>query len=354
MSRAADQLRRWVRAPYLRQALLTSVAVGGAYAVAKAVPHVSAGTAAIAALIAIRPTFHGSLQETLRQLAGVVVGAGVAFGALATVGFSPWAVMVTILSCFAVARLLRLGADAGPTIAVTAILVVGPAMKVAYVETRLLGVAVGSLLGIAVSLFTRPGQPHERVLERSVRASDQVSDLLAQIAETLQRQGGRVEALQAMRWLDRAVAISRDLEQVRVDALDAVKGAAWSPLYGRRDAQAVAAQVELTQATVVTVVNMCRDLLAASSSRRMLPADVADALSDVFQATADVISEQSEGAREAPAEPLSGSDEQMTAAKESRRHAFAHLRELDDTAPLLLGGSLLRDNEKIAEILSGH
>ena len=73
----------------------------------------------------------------------------------------------------------------------------------------------------------------------------------------------------------------------------------------------------------------------------------------MFKATADVIGEQSEAARENPAETLSGDSENAQAVVEMKKEAARQIRNMDETQPILLGGSLIQDSGKIADLLTG-
>ena len=126
-------------------------------------------------------------------------------------------------------------------------------------------------------------------------------------------------------------------------------GSAWSPAIDYAEAKAVVEQIELTEATASTVLNICRELVLTSGSSQQLPALLAGALAGVLSATAEVISDQAEIAEESPGDV---EHEELGDWQDQRKKAIAELRNLDDTQPLLIGGSILRDAEKITEILS--
>jgi uncharacterized membrane protein YccC len=343
-------LRRAARSTYLRLAALSSLGVTAAYALASCLPEVNAQVAAITALVAVRPTFHASIQEAARQTLGLVLGAAVALLLITTVGLSLPALLVGVLACWVTARLLRLGEEGAGSLAITVILILGPTFSADAVETRFLGVAVGSLMAMLVSYFIRPGQPHERALDAALAQAERGAALLTEIADHLSRHSGHVERATAHRWLDRANKITAALARIRTAADDAVVGARWSPMIAREDAEAVAAQVRLTHATSIAVANICRDLLAASGGP--MPAALAESLAEVFAAAAEAIVDQSEGARVNPAGTLGRDDEPVQALTSTRRVAVRQVRSLDDTQPMLLGGALLADAETIADLLT--
>ena len=353
-STAAGRLLAQARRPYPRLAVLSAAAAATAYALGTLSSHVSPVVAAVTALISVRPTFHASVREAWRQVLGVIIGAVFAFVAVAALGPSAVALFAALVVCYLTASLLRLGEEGAVAVGVTVILVVGPHLSTDAIETRLFGVLVGSLLALVVSYFTRPGTPHGRALADVVEQGDRASALLTAIGHALTERDGHLSDVLADRWLDEAEDILGRTTEIKQLALDAVDGARWSPLIGAAEAQAVLSQVKLTEATAITLVSMCRDLQVAADRDRAMPAGMATSLSDVLLATAGAISEQSSTARRNPAETLDDDADVMGTATRTRKDAAALVRDLDDTRPLLLGGSLLRDTEKITETLSGH
>jgi len=287
-------------------------------------------------------------------VAGVVLGAGFAWAAVHVMGYSAPALFLTVIVCFLAARALRLEHDGALAVAITVILVVGPSVSVEAVETRFLGVVLGSVVALATSYFTRPGTPHGRALTEVVDQAERTSILLADIGITLSSAGGRVNGVVARAWLETAEDILARTVEIRQDAQDAVDGARWSPLFARDEAQAVLDQVRITEGTALTVAGMCRNLLLASDGGRGIPDELAMPLSDVLLATAGAISEQSEVALVSPAEALADHTGPVGEVARTRREAVAAVRQIDDTSPMLLSGSLLRDSETIADILSGR
>jgi uncharacterized membrane protein YccC len=340
--------------PPVRLAVLSAAAAATAYGLGSVLRDVSPVVAGITALVAVRPTLHASMQEALRQLLGVVIGAAVAFASLEMVGFSALSLFAALVVCLGVAAWLGLGEQGAVAVAVTVILVVGPSFSTVAIETRLLGVVLGSVLALLVSYFARPGTPHGRALADAVGEADRTAALLTTIAATLARSEGRVPAAQARRWLGEAEEALGSIIDARHAAEDAVAGARWSPLIDRDEALAVLEQVRITEGTAVALVSICSDLVAAAERAVPLPAELAGSLSGVLQTTADAVVRQSRSARERPAETLSELTGPVGLARASRTDAAAHVRHLEDTTPLVLGGSLIRDAEKITELLSGR
>ena len=293
------------------------------------------------------------MQEGLRQLLGVVIGAGVAFASLVFIGYSPAALFLAVLACFAVAGVLRLGEEGAAAVGITVILVVGPHMSTVAIETRLSGVLLGTVLALVASFFLKPGTPHGRALADVVKEAEHGAQLLDAIANTLVSQSGQLSRPMAQAWLTDAQQILKRTVETRHLAQDAVSGSRWSPMIDRRKAAAILEQVQITERTAVAIVSLCRDLVAAASRDEHLSVGLAISYSEVLRATADAIEQQSNTARDRPAETLDQQTGPIRLAQRNRTDAATHVRHLDDTRPLLLGGSLLRDAEKIAEILSG-
>jgi len=232
--------------------------------------------------------------------------------------------------------------------------VIGPSFNSAAVETRLLGVLLGSVVALGFSYVMRPGTPHGRALDDAVEQGRRVSDLLTEIGRAIADHEGRVPGPLAIAWLSEAEDILARTVAVRLDAEDALSGARFSPLIRRGEAAAVLAQARTTEATAITLVSMCRDLWVASDHEAALPAGVATSISDVLLATATAVTWQGDAALHAPAGRLDDSTGPVRVADRSRAEAASQVRRLDDTQPILLGGSLLRDSEKITQLLSGR
>jgi uncharacterized membrane protein YccC len=338
-----------INAPYFRLATLTTIAGTLAYFIGANLPMVSGVSAAITAIVSVRHTFHDSVQESFLQILGVVIGGTLAFVAMRLVGFNSIVVMFAILTCFVIARLLKLGEEGAIAIAVTVILVVGPSVTASTIEQRFFGVLLGATLATIASYFVRNGSPQDRALKAGIEQSFALSALLNAIANALTENDGTVDPKVASRWLAKAEFIANEIDEIKANAQSALDGSAWSPAIDHSEAKAVVQQIELTEATASTVLNICRELVLTSGSSQQLPALLAAALAGVLSATAEVISDQAEIAEDSPADIQ---HEDLEDWQDQRAKAIKELRNLDETQPLLIGGSILRDAEKITEILS--
>lgn len=338
-----------IAAPYFRLAVLTTVAGTMAYFIGANLPGVSGITAAITAVVSVRHTFHDSAQQSFLQIIGVVIGGTVAYGASQLIGFNSVVVFLAIFTCFVAARLLKLGEEGAIALVVTVILVVGPNITASSLEQRFFGVLLGAAFATFVSYFVRKGSPQNRALMAGIEQSHAMSALLNSIAKALKDNDGIVDPKVASKWLARAEFIANEIDDIKSNAQSALAGAAWSPAIDHAEAKAVVTQIQMTEATASTLLNICRELVLTSGGSQQLPALLATALAGVLSATAEVISDQADNAEENPSDVQR---EDLEDWQDQRTKAITQLRNLDDTQPLLIGGSILRDAEKITEILS--
>jgi len=161
----------------------------------------------------------------------------------------------------------------------------------------------------------------------------------------------RIPLQLAQQWLTEAEEIRSGLEQLTRDAEGIVAGARWSPLLQRAKATQVLEQCRIGSELSVTVEGMCRELLVTDGGRP-LSESVALHLSEMFGAAADAVKTQADTAFEAPAQAVSAGSEEardLALAQSSSRSA---VKDLDETAALVLGGSLVQDGETIRRILT--
>jgi len=212
-----------IRAPYFRMAMLTTLAGTLSYLIGMNAPHVSGVTAAIAAMVSMRHTFHDSIQESFRQVVGVLIGGSVGYVAIKLIGFNAWVIGAAIFASFVASRLLRLGEEGAMAIAVTVILVVGPNVSTSTIEQRFFGVILGATIATFFSYFVREGSPKDRALHAGIAEAHAMSDLLNEIAASLTNQDGHIEVAQARAWMARAERISLALTNIKDNALSPVR-----------------------------------------------------------------------------------------------------------------------------------
>lgn len=341
-----------INAPYFRLAVLSSLAATLAYFIGSNTPQISGTTAAITAIISIRHTFHDSIRESFSQIVGVLVGGTVAFLFIQTIGFNWFVFMVSVFSTFITARLLKLGEEGAIAIAITVMLVIGQnstETALGTLEQRFLGVLLGVSLAVVASYFIRKGTPHSRALRAGISQSLAMVNLLNRIAVKLALEPDSITRDMSRAWLVEAKKIVQDLVEITAQAENAVAGTGWSPILDRKETQAVLKQVQKTKITAETLVNICRELDLTFAGSDKLPENLAAALAGVLTATAHAINDQAEAAEERPSAVIAEDEDGFEA---QRQNAISELRHLDETQPLLIGGSILRDAEKINDLLT--
>lgn len=343
-----------INAPYFRLAVLSSLAATAGFFIGANTPNISGSTAAIMAIVSIRHTFHDSIRESFSQIVGVLIGGTVAYLFIKLIGFNWVIFLISVFSCFITARLLRLGEEGAVALGITLILVIGPHTTGDALETleqRFFGVVLGVSLATVASYFIRRGTPQSRALKAGIEQANTMSTLLRTIAVKLALESDSITRDMSRSWLREAKRIVQELVEITANAEGAVAGTGWSPMLDRQETLAVLSQVQKTKITAETVVNICRDLDSSIAAGETIPESLAAALAGVLTATAHAIHDQADIAEEAPAAPLSEDHDGFEA---QRKNAIDELRHLDETQPLLIGGSILRDAEKINDLLTDN
>ena len=350
---SSKNLSRFFASDYLRLALLSGLAAAAGYAIAGMFSDIiNPAVAGLTALVSIRPTFHDTAAEAVRQVVGTIIGAGFGLVLTLTMGYSPLAIFGMVVICFLVARLLKLGEEGAAVMGLTVILVEGPFFDVEMVESRFFGVVLGVLLALIISLWVRPGKPHRRALAATVKYANKSAALLNEISEYLIKNEGHVEKKHAKAWVLSAEDTMKELADIRLDTEAALKASRWSPLIKKQEAEAVLEQVIVAQVTARSAYGMSRDLLTSAKRGKVLPSSVAGELAGVIAATADTIASQAGGATNDPSKLLQTQSVTVQDWKELRNTASESMKNLDETQPIMLVGSILQDSQKIADALT--
>lgn len=339
---------------YVRLAILSTLAASISFAIGSVMTSVSAVTAAITALVSIKPTFHATAQEAVRQILGTIIGALLAFLLISfTGGFSAITLGIITGFCFLLAKLLKLGQNEAIVLAITIYLVAGFGMGTEAIEVRFLGVIFGSLIGLLASLYALPGTPTTRALDTTLEHADRLAEILNEISELITHPKTTKIQTKVTEYLEETQQILRDLETTQTETEEAVTGAKWSPMLRKEDAEHVLHQVKTTSSMARIIIGMCHDLLLAVENTEPLPPAIKENLSEVFSSLSEAISEATLTVKDDPSASLSVESEPLANLAEASQQTVQQLRSLDETAPLLLGGSILKDSEKIEKLLTG-
>lgn len=338
---------------YIRLALLSSIAAALAFFIGGLFPgYVNAAIAAITALISVRPTFHDSATEALRQVLGTILGALLGLVLIVTIGYSSVMIFIVVFICFILAKILKLGVEGAAIIGVTVILVVGPFFDIQYVETRFLGVLLGSIMALIFSLWVSPGKPQTRALHDSVKYVKKSTILLSEVSDYLLGHHGKVSRKVAKQWVLRAETLLEKMASARRDAESALKASRWSPLIDKKNASEVLEQIIMSQVTVRTTYNIVRDLFIAAKKNQVLPESVSQIIALLLSATADAAEHQSSRSIENPSEMLDDLDSKVLELELKQKETSEEVKKLEETQSIMLAGSLLRDAEKIKDVIT--
>ena len=260
---------------------------------------------------------------------------------------------LVILICFGIARLLRLGEEGGPVIALTVILVVGANFDATDVELRFTGVVLGVALALAASFFVRPGKPHTRALAKVEQAQHDTSELLTTIAAGVARYHSHIPVPVAEAWEREAERILRDIVVARDEAEAAATAARWYLLVDRKDAAAVLEQVDTAMIATRSTFSIAHDLKVTATRPGALQPAASSGLADLLQATAAVVTDAAGTTGSIlDTQPLPFADRVSEAWDDEHDRTVAHLKQLDDTSSILITGSVLRDSARIARTVT--
>lgn len=166
----------------LRHAVRVSVAVGAAFAIS-AILHLPQGYWSVfTAVIVVQTSIGGTLQATRDRLIGTIVGGLV--GAAATYLKSNTLLQEGVVLSLTIA-VLAFAAAVRPSLKVApitaAIVLIGQTKGMPPLEAaawRVAEIVIGSLIGLAATLFVFPARAHGSVLEQSAKAMVQIAELL--------------------------------------------------------------------------------------------------------------------------------------------------------------------------------
>lgn len=339
--------------PYLRFALLATIAVGVAAGLGRTSEHISGMVAAVTAVTVLQPTLHRSLREVFWQIVGVGLGIVAALVVAATVGFGTVSLSVAVFSVFLFCRAVRLPLESAIGVVVPTILIIGGnSFTVDAVETRIFGVLLGGAVAVVLSYVARPGTPTVRALRGAADESRDAAEVLAEVAAGLSGEGvsrGDVEV-----WKAAMVGVESRLAELRADAEDAVKGSRWSPMLPKSEAVAVLEQVKVAQGSARAVAEMVAAVgVAVGDGGGGIPGPVGAALAEMLRGTAGLIEEQAAESEHGRGAARLGPDvDVVRQARRGRRLSADRVKTSEDTTPLLLGGSLVADSHRIETLLA--
>ncbi|MFC7533830.1 aromatic acid exporter family protein [Actinoplanes sp. GCM10030250] len=348
LRRVARWCRARIDAAILRTMLVSGVAAGIAWMAAETLGLIGPVTAAISATLSVQMSSHASLREGTQRLIGTLAGIAVAVGVWQLFGLTPWSIAVIAGCGLAVGRLLRLG-DGSVAVPATSlgILVAGSHVTEAFVWQRVATTTLGIVVGVILSPLVGGKSPLEHARETLAHLSAEIARLLADLGAGAR--DGYTQA-QAAEWLAR----SRELDEDRSDAGTAVeelsKQARWSLTTPVAQVLPLQQTLRALDHGVHQVNSVARSMFDAAATPHTadVPEQIGQVLmaaSDAFTAHADLVADSHGGAPH-DASHLTGL---LDGLREERRRTLRTVRtELDDTAVLVLTGSIITDVDRMA------
>jgi len=224
---ARRRIREGGRAAAARALRLTAAAVAAFVAARWAGTESKPITAALTALLIVQVTFYGTIADTVRRIASVVIGVGVAIGASAIVGFHWWSLGLIVIVSILIGQGLRLGPHLLEVpISAMLILAAGGAAGVRATD-RIIETLLGAAVGVLVSVLI-PQRPRVRTAGVAVeRFGDSIARLLDRVASSLH--DGAVGRDEALSWLNELRAITVRAEQIEREVDEASESRRLNP-----------------------------------------------------------------------------------------------------------------------------
>jgi uncharacterized membrane protein YgaE (UPF0421/DUF939 family) len=245
------------RRTWVRQIFVAAAASATAWVIGDNLVFKGGLVAAIVCALSIRISLYKSVRESLGQIVGTAIGAGVALLTVYFFNFGVVAIGTTVLLCSVVARGLRLGEVASVNVPVTALIVIGPGISGSTAEHRLASTLIGAAVAIVFSYFSHANTPAGRTVNQIARVGKRSAALISEMAEGV---AAGFNQKQAGNWLAKARLLAEEIPTLRSQAIEAKQYARWSPLAGIDEADALYVQGVAVEHMVVQIRSMARTL----------------------------------------------------------------------------------------------
>jgi uncharacterized membrane protein YgaE (UPF0421/DUF939 family) len=273
-----------IDAVFVRTALLATVAVILAYSIGKATNFIAADIAAIWALISVKATFHTAVRETVIQIAGTLLGGIVGFLAVQIYGFNIWLMAGLVLFSFAVGFLFKMGIDGSAIMGFTIIAVTSNSFSLESTEARISGVILGTLVATFFSLFVKRGTPQGRIRQELTRLIERKKQVLMKLSELVSAGSINEKAIFDLKVSSKILL--EDFNSLVVASRELTRGAKWSPLTKKAEAEELAEEVASLRDDAIVVVDMVESV---ETLRTTLPKSFADRARKSIASAADVL-----------------------------------------------------------------
>lgn len=343
---------------YFRWAFLVVISCSIAYFLATYIPNVNPVIAAVTAAALVQGTVHESVKESIIQIFGIMLAIILGLTADKIIGFGPLTFTLVIIVGFTVGYLFKMKIENAVTMIIPIILVVGGAIFTVHtVEERVFGFLLGATVAIFASYITRSGRPTDRFTKILSDNSYTTSEIMKDIANNIESHNINVDKTKI--WVEKLTELLDNTSHIRKEAISAVEQSKFSPFFKKEDMEKVVRQASLNITVISTVLNMAKGLELAIESavfynddHYLFPDSVASELKEHVSVSANIISAQAHGTTSVEAAlPVHLDTEDIEIIKNLQQDTATAVKELEDTAPLILSSSILQDSTKIKETL---
>lgn len=201
---------RW-RVALARVARLSGAAVVSYVVASHLVADPRPVTAALTALLIVQVTLVGTIADTARRIASVVLGVGVAITVSTLVGFTWWSLGAVVAGSILLGQAVRLGPHL-MEVPISAMLVLAAGGAGVQAADRVAETLIGAAAGLLTNVVFPPSVQTRDAGAAIERFAESIGRLLDRAARSLSGRG-RV-ADEARSWLDEARALTDDIGRV--------------------------------------------------------------------------------------------------------------------------------------------
>jgi len=295
----------------------------------------------------VRPSIYSSVTDAIRLIVGTLIGAGIAIGMWAWLGYSFWIVIASILLTLIASALLRLGDHGALNMTITTLLVLGPGSSITEGAGRMASTLLGVGIALIVSFYMQPTTPVQRAHAGLAAVATRARGILVDMSELLDLD---TPPEVRQRWVTRTDRLTATLVDLADDVAEARSWVRWAPRARAEDGARVAALYTSTTQLVAAVSQITRTLNAAPVVLH-LPADLLEEVRRMLAAASGVVGLGDDEGRRPVTD--SGAHRRVAELHRARRDVATTMRDLEHTAPMVLSGALLAGVEQLAEAVEG-
>ncbi|MDK0517966.1 FUSC family protein [Streptomyces sp. ML-6] len=353
------ELVRRTTEPAAAQTLRSTAASVIAYVVAVwALPHPAPLTAPLTALLVVQVTLYATLTTGIRRVNSVVVGVLIASGLSSLVGLNWWSLGLTIFVSLIIGRLVRVG-EFVPEVAISAMLVLGVSQVASTAWDRVLETLIGAGVGLLFNLLLAPPvwvQPAGASIDGLAR---EMGGMFRAMGEEV---SGHVSVEQAAERLHAARRLDHDIVEVDASLRQAEDSLTLNPRVRQGLLHRVVLRTGLDTLEICAVVlrvlsRTLTDLAKARTEEALFPADVAEALTELFGQMAGAVESFSELITASVAENAEEAEDRLAQALAVSRETRDRVADLlledvqEHPRQWQLHGALLAEVDRILDEL---